>query len=322
LYADLLNHCDRTGEAADVFNRLAEDPNAAWRDAATLELLKIKLSNSATPTQSNEVLAKLRDFILRCNQPDEKTTRLRLVAMNIYCTKLLYQDSNDSAEKILYILDKAQPTPDLGDEFFRASALKQLGRLEESAHCMSKALDDIDSSRADYLFSLLSEILDKIELWQQKAGDFNQMLFDCNTLAEFVNKNPKSQKTIPPFAEISILRSDLDRAEFLLNPLADENNVGRLRPKARLLMAQNKFEQSAKLWAKIAESRRNETTGSNQKSYGWWQAKFYELYCLAKTPQPDKQNIRHAIEVLQNTYTDIPTPWAEKLNGLKESCGN
>jgi hypothetical protein len=38
--------------------------------------------------------------------------------------------------------------------------------------------------------------------------------------------------------------------------------------------------------------------------------------------QPDRQNIRHTIEVLQSSYADIPRPWAEKLDGLKEICGN
>jgi hypothetical protein len=85
-------------------------------------------------------------------------------------------------------------------------------------------------------------------------------------------------------------------------------------------MQEEKFDQSAKIWAKIAEAKRNETAGQNRKSYGWWQAKSYELDCLAKSPQADKRNIIHAIDVLVGTYPQIPAPWAEKLDILKQHC--
>jgi hypothetical protein len=101
---------------------------------------------------------------------------------------------------------------------------------------------------------------------------------------------------------------------------ADENDTTSLRVQARILMAQEKFDQSAKLWAKIAELRRNETPTQTQKSWHWWQAKFYELDCLAKSPQADKQNIAHAIDVLTGSYPQIPAPWAEKLDILKQHC--
>ena len=67
------------------------------------------------------------------------------------------------------------------------------------------------------------------------------------------------------FAETSILQGKI----FLTPFSPDENDVTWLRVQARLLMAQGKFDQSAKSWTKIAESKRNETTGQNQKSYGW-----------------------------------------------------
>jgi hypothetical protein len=83
-------------------------------------------------------------------------------------------------------------------------------------------------------------------------------------------------------------------------------------------MAQDSFEQSARLWAKIAELRRNDNPAQNQKSWRWWQAKFYELDCLAKSPDADKHNIAHTIDVLFNSFSDIPSPWAEKFSRLKE----
>lgn len=319
-YADLLNRYNRTDGAVEIFRRLADGPQSLWRDAAALELLKIRIRDSAKPGEPNAALSQLRDFILQCTSLQEQQLQLRFAAMDLYCTTLLHWDGNDSAEKILYILDNAQPTPDFEYDFFRAAAFKQMGRLQEAAHTMTRALNQIDSSKADRLFSLLSEILDKIELLEHQVDDFNQMLLDCNTLAEFASNIRKSPKNVLPFAEVSILRADLDRAAFLLSTAADENDIRWLRPEARLLMAQGNFAEAARLWAKIADLHRNETAETNRKSYGWWQAKFYEFDCLTKLPSANLKDIHHAIEVLQSTYAEIPAPFAEKLESLKQRC--
>jgi tetratricopeptide (TPR) repeat protein len=314
LYGKLLFDCDKIQQSFEVLGRLDERSNTIWRDKANFELLKMKINS-----EPEETLVQLRNFILNCTGRDEQKKQLRSEAMDIYCQELLNRDNKDSATLVLSLLDAAEETPGLRYDLFRAQALLQSGRLEESAHFMSKAVIIDSGSMAPSAAQITSEIVNKIELWQQDANDFNQMLLDCNTLADFANKSLNSRQTALILAELSILQG-----KRFLTPFSqtDENDITWLRVQARLLMQEGSFEKSAKLWAKIAESRRYETTGSNQKSYGWWQAKFYELYCLANIPQPDKQNIRHAIEVLQNSYTDIPRPWAEKLNGLKESCGN
>ena len=181
---------------------------------------------------------------------------------------------------------------------------------------MSKAIIEDSNSSAALAAQIASEIVDKIELWQKDANDFNELLRNCDTLAEFVHKSNNNIQTNLLFAETSILQGKI----FLTPFSPDENDVTWLRVQARLLMAQEKFEQAAKIWAKIAESKRNETAGQNQKIYGWWQARFYELDCLAKSPQADKQNITHAIDVLCGSYPQIPAPWAEKLDILKQHC--
>jgi tetratricopeptide (TPR) repeat protein len=321
LYGTLLFNCDKVNEAIEVLTQLAERSTTIWRDKASLELIKIKIDTASSLAIPDDILVQLRNFILGCSDREEQQNQLRLEALSIYCKILLSRDSSDSAKQVLDILDEAQPMPGLRYDFFRAQAMQQSGRLEESAHFMSRAVDFNDDSIAPQAVSLLSEVLDKIELWQQDANDFNQMLQNCATLAslaalaEFADKSTKSEQAALVLAEISIL----DGKKI---PFTDENDMSWLRPKARLLMAQGNFNQAAQLWARIAEYRKSDTAELNHKSYGWWQAKFYELDCLANVPQPDKKSIRHAIEVLQSSYADIPRPWAEKLDGLREICGD
>ncbi len=318
LYGTLLHNCSRISEAAETFRQLANQLQSLWRDAATLELIKIKIDTRASLAIPDETLEDLRNFILGCTRPEEREIQIRRQALSLYCQILLARDSNDAAEKVLDVLDTAEPTQGLPYELYRALAHKQLGRLEESARFLVQAIDSNEASTAQLAVSLLSEILDRIELRQQNARDFNQMLLDCNEIAEFAYKSTDTRQTALLFAETSILGGNLSRAQTLLDPLADENDINWLRPKAQLLMAKNEFEQSAKLWAKITELRRNDISELNRKSWNWWRAKFYELDCLAKSPDADKQNTAHTIDVLFHSFTNIPSPWAEKFSRLKK----
>jgi len=89
----------------------------------------------------------------------------------------------------LKLLDTAEQTPGLRYNIFKAQALRQLGRLEESAQYMSKAIVEDSNSPAALAAQIASEIIDKIELWQKDAGDFNELLRNCDALAEFARKS-------------------------------------------------------------------------------------------------------------------------------------
>jgi len=249
-------------------------------------------------------------------------------AINLYCQLLLDDANLQSAQKVLDILDNVEAPVASNVEaesrydFFRAEALRQSGRLEESAGFMSRAIDTNDNSIAPQAVALLSEVLDKAEIWEQQADDFNEMLKNCERLARFARKSINDQQTALTLAEVTILRDNPDFAHTLLDSLADKNDTNRIRPQARFLTAQGDFSQAALLWAKIAELRRNESPTPNQKSWNWWRAKFYELACLGKLPATNAGDLRHTIEVLQNSYSEIPRPWAEKLAALKEQLQN
>jgi hypothetical protein len=128
-------------------------------------------------------------------------------------------------------------------------------------------------------------------------------------------------------AEISVFAANKDQQRLsesgkLLDVLASQglaDNVDLLRCRARLLTQQNNFAEAAELWAKIAEIRKDEPAPPHQRSWKWWRAKYYELYCLSKQPQTNKQSLLHTIEVLENSFAGAPPLWAEKLKSLKEN---
>ena len=187
----------------------------------------------------------------------------------------------------------------------------------------------IDSgSLAGEVMELLSEVVDTIDELELHAGDFDKTIHDCKKLAEFSHKSINNRQSGLLLTEISILASDndnkkLSETEKLLNSIAqggDSENVDLLRCRARLLTQQGKFDEAVKLWDKICKIRKSQVPEAAQRSWKWWRAKFYELYCCAKISQIQKEKVSHTIEVLENSFTDIPRLWAKKLNLLKQQC--
>jgi tetratricopeptide (TPR) repeat protein len=314
LYASVLVSCGKDNQARQFLEKICSTPGQYQR-RAKLDLITQQLQQAGTETEKHTLLPQLADLISNVPAVGSENLALRDEAITLYCQMLLDDANSQSAQKVLDMLDAIGAGQ--GYAPYKARALQQLGQLEKSARLMSKAIEINSGSMAPAAAGLVCEIADKIELWQQDANDFNQMLLDCNALAEFAHKILNTRQTALILAEMG------KRCQEPFSPFSstDENDPNWLRPKARLLMAQGDFNQASLLWAKIAELRRNDLSIQNQKSYNWWQAKFYELYCLAETPQADKQNIRHTIEVLQNSYPDIPRPWAQKLDSLKQQCG-
>ena len=51
-------------------------------------------------------------------------------------------------------------------------------------------------------------------------------------------------------------------------------------------------------------------------------AKYYELACLAKAETGDNGVIAHWIEVLENSFDDIPALWVRKPAELRAECAS
>ncbi len=330
LYSIVLNDCGRTTKSKELLQKIANRPAGNWRNRAKLDLIVQQLQQTQGKNQSrqNELLEQLSYFILNCKGQDKNSDRLRAEAITIYCQALLESPDKLSAERVLNILDNAETTRGIRLDFFKAKALQQLGRLEESVHHMFLAIRINSGSLADEVMELLAKVLDTIDELELQADDFDKTIQDCKKLAEFSHKSINDRQSGLLLAEISTLASDKDKeklseTEKLLNNMArdsDANDVDFLRCRARLLTELGKFDEAVKLWDKICKIRKSQLTSANQRSWKWWRAKFYELHCCAKISQIQKEKVLHTIEVLENSFADIPPLWAEKLSSLKQQC--
>ena len=60
--------------------------------------------------------------------------------------------------------------------------------------------------------------------------------------------------------------------------------------------------------------------GKTRKAMAGGRPNFTNSTASPNHPQADKQNIAHVIDVLSGSNPQIPAPWAEKLDILKQHC--
>jgi len=330
LYTIVLSNCGQAKKATELLQKIADRQTGSRRNRARLDLIiqAIEEKQHEKQEQRSELLKQLGVLIADCTGKNKSDNQLRAEAITLYCKLLLEFKNEASAQSVLTILAEAETTPGINLNLFKAQALQQLRRLDESTHCMLLAIQDDSGSLAGEVMELLSEVADTIDELELQADDFGKTIHNCKKLAEFSHKSINDRQSGLLLTEISILASDKDKeklssAEKLLNNMAgdgDANDINLLRCRARLLTEQGKFGKAVKLWDKICEIRKSQLTSANQRSWKWWRAKFYELYCCAKISQTGKEKVLHTIEVLESSFTDIPHLWAEKLSSLKQQC--
>ena len=324
----VLSGCGHTEKSKRLLERIADRPTGTWRSRAKLDLIIQQLRQCRDEGQSrqNELLEQLRIFILNCPGQDKNSNGLRMEAINTYCQSLLKSKDKLLAHKVLAILEDAESTSGVPIDLFKSKSLQKLGILDKSIHRMLLAIRDDSGSLAGPVNELLSEVVDTIDQLQLQVNNFDKVIQDCKELAEFSYKSLNDRKSALYLAEVSIFEagketSKLSAVEKLLSSISEGGNpaeVDLLRCWARLLTKQGNFEKAAGLWAKISNMQRSEAASENQRSWKWWRAKFYELYCCTKIPQTNKKEVLHTIEVLQNSFPDIPALWAQKLSLLKQ----
>jgi hypothetical protein len=174
---------------------------------------------------------------------------------------------------------------------------------------------------------LLSKFTDKIDLYQVESADFEKTAKICENLARSsfeCLEGLQKQRAGLYLAEIAIFRAKKDKeklagVEKLLNEevFKDCKNTDFLRCRGRLLTEQKNYKKAAALWAEICNIRKSQILSENQRSWQWWRAKYFELFCCCNISQSQRENALHTIEVLENSFNNIPQLWADKLMQLK-----
>ena len=335
LYSILLNACGRSEKGEKLLHKIANRPSGKRRNQARLDLIIQSIKQDERPDQNQRTkqLRQLTELIADCPRQHQSNDPLRTRAITIYCQLLLESKDKDSAQKVVNILTGGEITSDPNLNIHKSKALRQLGRLPESARCLLNALDTGGCEQAAEATELLSQIVEEIDRLQEQAEDFMQMVQNCEMLARYCydcTGGFRRRQAGLIRAEIGVLAADKDKEklsqlqEFLHNlvPNGPDSEPDLLRCQARLLTAQGNFKEAARLWKRICEIQKDRPPSPNRRNRKWWRAKYYELHCWAQLPQTRKADVLHSIEVIQNSFTHIPPPWAGKLDDLKQNAAS
>ena len=273
-YVTILNICSLSEKAKKLLQKIADRPAGKCRNRARLDLVLQAIQEKQHEKQEHrsELLKQLSDLIASCASQNDKHDELRIEAITIYCQLLLESKDKGSAQKVLNVITKADTIREPNLNVFKSKALRQLGRLGESADCLLFAIDPNRCEHANEAMELLSEVIDKIDYYQAKKDDFPKMVQNCYKLASFCYNcfdGRQNRWAGLLLAEVSVFAAEKEKGklpavENLLNNLAgDANDVNLLRCRARLLSEQDKFCEAAGLWAQVAKIRESESPSAN-----------------------------------------------------------
>ena len=326
------NKSDRLDIEAE---KIAEQA-ARLQHKARLELIRNKLADDHYSQRSNksEIAKELLDLLRDCTM-ESGLHSVRGEALRLYCQLLLDSQDPNEAQEVLNVLTDAEISNDPNLNAFKSNALRHLGKLDEAAECLAKICGTDNREHAIEAEKLLSHIIDQIEQLEHDCANFERLLKNSLAIARYCERISLSAYGLIPverarlhLAEILLFNASGDpqkasQVERMLAGLPDDGkgeDVDFLRCRARLLAAQGKFKEAGALWASIAKICRGRSFSPGERSYQWWRAKFYELYCLSKTPQAKTKDVLHTIEVLESSFAEVPPLWAEKLSLLKQQC--
>jgi len=300
-YSIVLNHCGQNDKASALLERIADQPAGKFAGRARYDLIlkATQVSANKSPQKHQEFLRQLEGLISDMAGDEEFKIQVRRDAIILYCQLLVESQA-------LYQLDKA------------AEAVELLALAVEPNCC-------------DYVaevLTILRAVISRIDEYQARENDFELLLKNCQQLARYCfdcSQGSQRRQGNLILAELAIFSAGNDNdkltaAEDFLNTLggqADKIDVDLLRCRARLQMRQRKFGSAGRLWLSICDIHRKQALSTDTRSWYWWRAKFYQLDCWSKMAEAEAEEVLHCIEVLQNSFTDIPSFWAKRLNLLR-----
>jgi hypothetical protein len=176
---------------------------------------------------------------------------------------------------------------------------------------------------------LLDELTDRIEQIEVNVSDFSLLFSQLLTCAEFCYdclEDSEKYRAGLLWGELLAFASSnqiqrFSELQHFIDSSNQENHIEEidlLRYRARLSMSEDEFAKAAQRWAQICRIRKSEGASDSERSWKWWRAKYYELYCCRQIPEFNKQDLSHTIDILETTYPEIPPLWLEKLISLKK----
>jgi len=165
---------------------------------------------------------------------------------------------------------------------------------------------------------MIGDYLEDIEEMRDDEQSYNSTVNFSKKIARLIydcTADCRSAALLTEFTALDTSSNDNELADAneILSGVQCDENPDAIRAKARLAQRMGDFAEAARLWARAAQVY--EFAQQQERPWQWWRAKYEQLECAAGAGE-DKEQIRHAIEVMIGSYNDIPAMWDKKLKLL------
>ncbi len=332
LHAVLLRAVGRDADTINLLSRIgrSQSPFAA---RARLDMIVIELDKEGLTDQSRgQVKSRLAELIGSLDGSAGLDGSVKVSATKLYCRVLLEKPDVPSAEQVLRLIEKTPGMDTVSSAIFKAGALRCLGDYPAAARTLATVLPNDNCQAVGEALAVLEGVIVRIDGWQAKAENWEDFIRHCRELAMYCLACAKDDTMFDVeliAAELlTMLPGDaaaLEKARAIMADIMSREQFRSLdwiRCSARLLTARGDYHHAALIWDKVATANTAGKPVTNGKSWQWWRAKYYQLYCVSRLSGAQAEKIAHAVEVLTNSYGQVPTFWAGKLEAILRNDGS
>ncbi|GEM_PF-922833 len=292
---------------------------------AKMQQFAVRASHATDPNEREETERQWVEWIqsLEKNSPAGSVLRRQAAAGYVYY--LFDRPDRQNVDKMVRFLEQEaeKGEPVLGYLYVQALSLKEeYGRAvqilcEIPADCRHLAFDlyvlEAFAERPEE-YSASSDVL--LEPLVKKRAE---QMAACG--AASVQERQRVQLLWAQMAARSaqLLPEDTERLDQFLDEQKDSADEAVIRCRAFRRMQQGQWIQAVREWQKVRSAYEPSDRTQKERSWHWWRAKYYELYCSAKMSETSREDVRHAAGVLQTLYAPPPAVWQMRLEELKKS---
>jgi hypothetical protein len=319
-YAGMLAESGQGEERVELLGRIAGGKGRFCK-RARLDLIKYRLCESG---DGAKLKGELEELIYSASG-DESDAKVRVEAVELWCLLLLDNGDEESARQVLEILESEAGMERSRGGMLKARALGYLGREAEAVVVLVNTIDPNTCDAAGEGGRALAEVVGRIEEYEGGVEDFDLFLAQCELLAKYcsgcaVNEWKYGAELV--FAEILLVGAGEDEGKIsiaervLSRHRGRDDNIEMIRCMARFAGSRGEFGKGARLWERICDGRK--PSKGADRDWLWWRGKYYQLWCWSQVPGVAGGQVRHAVEVLENSFSDIPDFWGVRLAKLKK----
>jgi hypothetical protein len=323
-YAGVLEGRGRRDEASKLLGDIAKG-GGRYSLNARLDLIMRELrSRSVNEGEKEKIKRQLKELIELAEVGGEQGKVVKGEAVRLYCQLLLESGSEKSAREVLSMLGGAALDKGVEEVVLKARALGILGRWDEGVSILANQIEPNDCDMAVEAFSVLSEVVERLEEYSERASERGVFVDECAAIADYCIRcldGPVKGDAELLLAELALLsqpdKKTVGKIKVILAGQERPNNIAVMRCRARLLAVKGDFAEAGKIWGQICTARQG-IERSEKRDWRWWRARFNQLHCFSRQQGINKEEIIRSVEVLERSFEDIPVFWARKLKKLKE----